>query len=123
MIAKARLRYLRTSAQKVRLVVDQIRNRGVEEARSTLQNHKRSAARHLEKLLHSAVANASVGDQRVDPANLFISKMIVDPGPLTKRSRHRAMGRVFQILKRSCHVTIELDTMSKAATSRARRSR
>jgi large subunit ribosomal protein L22 len=118
-IAKARLRYLRTSPQKARLVVDQIRNRGVNEALSMLRNHKRVVARDLEKLLHSAVANASVGEQRVDPDRLFVSRAFVDAGPTMKRARHRAMGRVFRILKRSCHVTLELDTREKAQPSSA----
>lgn len=119
MIAKARLRYLRTSPQKARLVVDQLRNRGVNEALSTLRNHKRAVARDLEKLLRSAVANASLGEQRVDPDHLFVSRAFVDAGPTLKRSRHRAMGRVFRILKRSCHVTLELDTRERARTSGA----
>jgi large subunit ribosomal protein L22 len=118
-IAKARLRYLRTSPQKARLVVDQIRDRGVNDALSTLRTHKRAVARDLEKLLRSAVANASLGEQRVDPDHLFVSRAFVDPGPTMKRSRHRAMGRVFRILKRSCHVTLELDTRERAQTSGA----
>lgn len=117
MIAKARLRYLKTSPQKVRLVVDQIRNRGVEDALSLLRHQKRAVARDLEKLLRSAVANASVGEQRVDPDFLYISRAFVDAGPTQKRMRHRAMGRVFQILKRSSHVTLELDTRGKGKSS------
>ena len=65
MISKARLRHLKTSPQKARLVVDKIRDRGVEDALSLLRNHKRAVAHDLEKLLRSAVANASVGEQRV----------------------------------------------------------
>ena len=60
MITRAQLRYLRTGPQKTRLVVDQIRNRGVNDALSLLQHHKRAVARDLEKLLRSAVANATV---------------------------------------------------------------
>lgn len=115
MIAKARLRYLRTSPQKARLVVDLIRNRTVEEALATLRHQKRGVARDLEKLLRSAAANASLGEQRVDPDQLLVARAYVDAGPITKRSRHRAMGRVFRILKRSCHVTLELDTRESGA--------
>ena len=122
MISIAKLRYLKTSPQKTRLVVDPIRNRGVEDALSLLRNHKRAVARDLEKLLRSAVANASVGEQRVDPDNLYVSKVFVDKGPTQKRIRHRAMGRVFQILKRSCHVTVELDTRRKGGSTGASES-
>ncbi len=113
MIAKARLKYLRTSPQKARLVVDLIRDRSVEEALATLRTQKRAVARDLEKLLRSAAANASVGEQKVDPDRLVVSRAYVDVDPTMKRSRHRAMGRVFRILKRSCHVTLELDTRDK----------
>ena len=119
MISKARLRHLKTSPQKARLVVDQIRDRGVEDALSLLRNHKRAVARHLEKLLRSAVANASVGDQRVDPDHLYVARAFVDAGPTQKRIRNRAMGRVFQILKRSCHITLELDTRGKGKAAGA----
>jgi len=122
MISKARLRYLRRSPQKVRLVVDQIRNRGVEDALSLLRHQKRAVAKDLEKLLLSAVANASVGEQRVDPDILYVSRVFVDAGPTQKRMRHRAMGRVFQILKRSSHVTLELDTRHKGKAAGASES-
>ncbi|MFQ5669405.1 MAG: 50S ribosomal protein L22 [Acidobacteriota bacterium] len=110
MLAKAQLRYLGVSAQKARLVVDQIRDRGVEEALSLLRHQKRAVARDIEKLLRSAVANASLDEQRVDPERMVIARAFVDSGTTAKRSRHRAMGRVFRILKRSCHITLELDT-------------
>ena len=122
MIAKAKLRYLRTGPQKTRLVVDQIRHRGVNEALSMLQNHKRAVARDLEKLLRSAVANATVGEQKVDPDNLIISGAYVDAGPTLKRVRHRAMGRLFRILKRTSHVTLELDTVDSHGSRRRRRA-
>jgi large subunit ribosomal protein L22 len=118
-ISKAKLRHLKTSPQKARLVVDQIRDRGVEDALSLLRNHKRAVARDLEKLLRSAVANASVGEHRVDPDHLFVARAFVDAGPTQKRIRHRAMGRVFQILKRSCHITLELDTRIKGKAAGA----
>ena len=122
MIARARVRYLRTSPQKARLVVDQIRDRGVNEALSTLRYHKRSVARDLEKLLRSAVANATIGEDRVDPDNLVISRAVVDGGPTAKRSRHRAMGRMFRILKRTSHITLELDTLEGVGGRRRRKT-
>lgn len=121
MIARAQIRYLRTSPQKARLVVDQIRNRGVNEALSTLRFQKRAVARDLEKLLRSAVANATVGEDRLDPDNLVVSRAFVDVGPTAKRSRHRAMGRLFRILKRTSHITLELDVVEGAGGRRRRK--
>jgi large subunit ribosomal protein L22 len=118
MIALARMRHLRSSPQKTRLVVDQIRNKGVNTALAMLQTHKRAVARDLEKLLRSAVANASIGEQRVDPDQLVIRRATVDGGPTLKRSRNRSMGRVYRILKRTCHVTLELDTAALPGAGR-----
>lgn len=109
MIAHAKLKYLRASPQKVRLVVDQIRGRGVQDALEVLRFSPKVVARDLEKLLKSAVANAEQREERVDLDDLRISRACVDVGPTQKRVRFRAMGRVFRILKRSSHVTLELD--------------
>ena len=92
-----------------RLVVNQIRGKRVEDALSILRFSPKMAARDLEKLLKSAVANAEQREDRVDVDRLHVSRAAVDPGPTLKRARFRAMGRVFQILKRSCHVSLELD--------------
>jgi large subunit ribosomal protein L22 len=97
------------SPQKTRLVVDQIRGKRVEEALSILRFSPRAAAREIEKLLRSAVANAEQREERVDVDRLRVSRAAVDPGPSLKRVRFRAMGRAFRILKRSCHVSLELD--------------
>jgi large subunit ribosomal protein L22 len=117
MIARASLRHLGVSPQKTRLVLDQIRNRKVEDALATLRNHRRGVAKPLEKLLRSAVSNASAGEQRIDPDQLYVSRAFADTGPSLKRSRQRAMGRVFRILKRSCHVTLELETTDRSRLS------
>ena len=110
MITQARLRFLGTSAQKTRLVVDQIRGRKVGEALSILRYSRKTVARDLEKLVRSAVANAQQGERKVDVDDLFITKAMVDGGPSQKRIRVRSMGRVFRTLKRSCHVTLQLDS-------------
>jgi large subunit ribosomal protein L22 len=107
------LRYLGTSEQKARLVINAIRGKGVGEAISTLHYLKKGIARDLERLLKSAVANAEQREQRVDVDRLYVSRAYVDRAPMAKRLRHRAMGRVFRILKRSCHVTLELDLRSQ----------
>lgn len=116
MIAKASLKHLRSSPQKVRLVVDQIRGKGVEAALRTLQLSPKAVSRDLEKLLKSAVANAEHREERIDVDDLWVRHASVDPGPTQKRVRYRAMGRIFRILKRSSHVTLELDLRHKAAT-------
>ncbi len=103
--AKAVLRYARMSPQKVRMVVDVIRGRGVSEALTVLKYMPRAAAPVVEKVLNSAVANA--GQQELgDPESLKISRAYVDGGPVLKRFQARAMGRAFPIHKRTSHVTI-----------------
>ena len=109
MISKATLRHFGTSPQKVRLVVDQVRGMGVEEALGLLRFSPKASARELERLLKSAVANAEQREERVDVDALKISRAFVDPGPTQKRIRFRSMGRAFRIHKRACHVTFELD--------------
>jgi len=120
MIARAKLRYLGSSAQKTRLVVDLIRGRGVEEALATLQGTRKSVARDVTKVVASALANARVRKEDVDVDRLFISRATVDGGPMQKRIRPAPMGRAFRVMRRSCHITIELDER-KPAASRAGR--
>lgn len=123
MIAIARMRYLGTSAQKTRLVVDQIRGMGVNQAVSLLRESPKSVARAVVKVLRSAVANAEKGDQRVDADTLYVSRAVVDGGPSLKRIRPATFGRAFRVLRRTCHVTLELDAReeSRPRQSRAKR--
>jgi len=106
----ASLRHLQASPQKVRLVVDLIRGKGVEEAATILRTTKKAAAKPLEKLLKSAVANAENRENNIDVGRLFVKEAFVDGGPTLKRIRANTMGRAFRILKRQSHVTIKLDT-------------
>ena len=108
MLARARLRYLRRSPQKARLIVDTIRGQAVGEALSRLRFSRKAASRDIEKLLKSAIDNAKQKQEGVDVDRLFVSRVYVDEGPTQKRIRPRAQGRAFQILKRSCHLTIEV---------------
>ena len=117
MIATAKLKYLGVSAQKTRLVIDQVRGKNVGDALTILHYSPKLVARDVEKLLKSAVANAQNKDAGVDIDELVVSRAMVDPAPSAKRIQHRAMGRVFQILKRSCHVTIDLDVPGGNAPS------
>ena len=108
MIARAKLKYLGVSAQKVRLVIDQMRGKSVDDALSILRYSPKLVAKDLAKLLNSAVANAQQKDPNVDVDQLVVSRAVVDDAPAQKRVRHQSMGRVFRILKRACHVTIDL---------------
>ena len=114
MIATAKLKYLGVSAQKTRLVVDQVRGKPVGDALSMLRFSPKRVAKDVARLLSSALANAQQKDPSLDVDTLFVSRAMVDDAPAARRSRHRAMGRVFRILKRACHVTIDLDTTKKA---------
>ncbi|HNX19225.1 MAG TPA: 50S ribosomal protein L22 [Acidobacteriota bacterium] len=109
MVSQATLRYLRTSAQKTRLVVDQIRGRDVAEALGILKASHKRVARHIEKLLNSAIANAENREERVDVDRLFVAKAWVDEGPSEGRGRAGTMGRYFPRISRKAHVTLQLD--------------
>jgi large subunit ribosomal protein L22 len=106
----ATVRDLPITARKARLVVDHIRGRSVPEARTVLAFMPRAAARNVEKVLNSAVANAeSNPNRRWNGDDLVIAAVYVDEGRTLKRWQQRARGRVNQILKRSCHITIKLE--------------
>jgi large subunit ribosomal protein L22 len=109
----ARLGGYRMSAQKVRLVVDQIRGRQVEEALGILATSSKRMARPLAKLVRSALANAEEKNARekagIDVDNLYVSRIFVDEGTSQWRIRARAQGRANWIQRRSSHVTIELE--------------
>jgi large subunit ribosomal protein L22 len=114
-IGRAKLKYLGVSAQKTRLVVDQFRGRPVSDALSILRHSPRRVAKDLGKLVSSALANAQQIDPSVDVDALVVTRAVVDDAPPLKRSRHRAMGRVFPVRKRACHVTIDLDVPGRQA--------
>jgi large subunit ribosomal protein L22 len=116
MVAVARARFVRVSARKARLVLDQIRNRPVGEALATLEFTPRAAARLIEKVLRSAVANAEHNFQMRNLDDLRVVQAIADGGPSMKRVQPRAMGRAFFIKHRSSHLTIGV---SDETTSRA----
>ncbi|MEX2146821.1 MAG: 50S ribosomal protein L22 [Candidatus Rokuibacteriota bacterium] len=106
MLAVARARFVRVSARKARLVLDQIRNRPVGEALATLEFTPRAAARLIEKVLRSAVANAEHNFQMRNLDDLRVVQAIADGGPSMKRVQPRAMGRAFFIKHRTSHLTI-----------------
>jgi large subunit ribosomal protein L22 len=106
----ARLRYLQGSPQKVRLVADLIRGKAVQEAVNILDVTNKVAARHIQKCLKSAIANAENREDHVDVDRLYVKEIFVDPGPMLKRIQPAPMGRAFRVLKRQSHITIKLDT-------------
>jgi len=107
-IAKATARYIRMSPQKVRLVVDLIRGKNVNDALMTLQFTNKRATEPIEKVVRSAVANATEQAETVDVDNLFIEKAYINEGPRLKRIRPAPMGRAFRYQRRMSHITIEL---------------
>ena len=113
MTVRAKLSGYRISAQKARLVADQIRGRGVEEALSLLDLSGKKFAKPLAKLVRSAVANAEEKNERENAGlnidNLVIRTIAVDEGPASWRIRPRAQGRAAWIAKRTSHVTVVLD--------------
>jgi len=102
----ARARFVRVSARKARLVLDQIRGKAVAEALATLEYTPRAAARLVEKVLRSAVANAEHNYQVRDLDDLRVVQAYADGGPVLKRVQPRAMGRAFSIKHRTSHLTI-----------------
>ena len=102
---RAEAKYVGISARKARVVLDHIRGRSVPEARTILAFTPRVAARDIEKVLASAVANAEA-NHGLDGANLVLEAAYADEGPTLKRWRARARGRVNRIRKRSCHITL-----------------
>jgi len=102
----ARARFVRVSARKARLVLDQIRGKSVGDALATLEYTPRAAARLIEKVLRSAVANAEHNHQVRNLDDLRVVHAIADGGPSLKRVQPRAMGRAFFIRHRTSHLTI-----------------
>ena len=125
MEATAKARHVRISARKMRLVVDLIRGRSVEEALVILQGTRKKASPMVEKLLRSAVANALfVGSDeeaaapRANVDDLYVKTAFVDGGPMMKRFRPRPMGRANRIRKRTSHITIVLGSKTKGKARR-----
>jgi large subunit ribosomal protein L22 len=119
---RAEARYVRTAPRKAQLVAEQIRGRTVPEARTILAFMTRDAARDVEKVLTSAVANAEANHGVLDADSLVIAAAYADEGPTLKRWRPRARGRVNRIRKRTCHITLELVELEAPAQGRRRQA-
>lgn len=103
----ARLKGANMSAQKARLVADQVRGKPVEEALEILSFSTKKGADVVKKVLESAIANAEHNDG-ADVDELRVSTIFVDEGLTMKRIRPRAKGRADRILKRTCHITVKV---------------
>jgi large subunit ribosomal protein L22 len=111
---RAQAKYVRMSPRKARLVAEHIRGRSVPEARAVLAFTSREAAEVLQKVLQSAVSNAEA-NHGIAEERLYVKATYVDGGPVMKRWRARARGRVARIRKRTCHITVQLAERPQAA--------
>lgn len=108
MEAYAKARFVRTSPRKARLVIDAIRGKNTKEALAILKFTPNFAARLIEKVLGSAIANAE-NNHHMDADNLKVAKAFVDGGPMMKRVRYAPMGRGYRMVKRLSHITITVE--------------
>lgn len=104
---QATFKHIRISPLKVRGVVNLVRGKNVNEAVGILRFCKRRSAGQILKLVKSAMSNAKVKGG-VDIDNLYLKKIVVDNGPIARRFRARSRGMAHRILKRSCHISVEL---------------
>jgi large subunit ribosomal protein L22 len=110
---RAVAKWVRMSPRKARLVTEHIRGRSVPEARTVLAFTPRAAAREIEKVLRSAVANAEA-NHNLRGDELVVAAAFVDEGPVIKRFRARARGRGVRIQKPTCHITVTLAARERA---------
>ena len=104
----AKVKYVRMSPSKVRIVLDIIRGKSYAQAVAILENTPKSASEPIKKVLMSAAANAE-NNLGMSKDNLFVAACYADQGPTLKRVMPRAQGRAFRILKRTSHITVVLD--------------
>jgi large subunit ribosomal protein L22 len=115
--ARAIARYVRTSATKARRMINLVRGLPAKEALTVLQFAPQAASEPVYKVLASAIANAE-NNERLDPDSLLVSEAYVDEGPTLKRFRPRAQGRAYRIRKRTCHITIAVESVPPATSRR-----
>ena len=106
MEARAEARYLRTSPQKARLVIDLIRGQRAGDAINILRSTNKGIAPTVEKVLRSAIANAENKSQSVDVDQLVVSEAYVNEGPRMKRIRPAPMGRAYRYQRRISHIVV-----------------
>jgi large subunit ribosomal protein L22 len=108
MEARATAKYIRGSAQKIRLVVDLIRGKNVSDALTILRFTKKRASKDVTKVLKSAIANAEQRAEGADVDSLYVSQAYVNEGPRMKRVRPAPMGRAYRIQRRLSHISIHV---------------
>lgn len=111
MIAQAKIKYARVSPTKVRQVIDLIRGKDVLTSQAILTHVNKGSTKMIEKVLNSAVSNAK--QKGLTEEQLVVSKVVADQGPSWKRFRAASFGRASPILKKTTHLTIELDLKTK----------
>ena len=121
-LTKATARFIRTSPRKARLVADLVRGKSVAEALAILQYSPQAAARLIEKVLRSAIANAEHNHQVRNLDDLRVGA-VIDGGPSLKRIQPRAMGRAFWIRHRMSHITVTLGEAVAGSAVRGRSPR
>jgi large subunit ribosomal protein L22 len=109
MISRATTRFIRISPRKTRLAADMVRGKSIDEAQAVLSSLEVRPRFYIQQTLKSAVANATSVNPDISPADLYISKIVVDGGPMFKRYRAGSMGRAMMIKHRTSHILIELD--------------
>ncbi len=115
---RATARYVRTSAQKAKLVMDLIRGQSVDRALATLRFSQKRVAGAVAKVLRSAVANAEQKEgSGGDVDRMFVSRCYADQGPSMKRIRPAPMGRAFRIVKRTAHLTVYVEERPEVVVS------
>jgi large subunit ribosomal protein L22 len=108
--ARASARYVRVSPMKARRMVNLVRGLPAKEALTVLQFAPHAASEPVYKVLASAIANAE-NNERLDPDSLLVAEAFVDEGPTLKRFRPRAQGRAYRIRKRTCHITVAVESV------------
>jgi large subunit ribosomal protein L22 len=118
--ALATARYVRMTPMKCRRVIDLVRGLPVQDALDILRFDVHAASDPIYKVLASAVANAE-NNKQLDRRDLFVSQAYVDEGPTLKRFRPRAQGRAYRIRKRTSHITVVVQSLETAITSKGAR--
>jgi len=112
----AKHRFARIAPRKARLVMDLIRGRQVDDALAMLSFSKKRAAVLIDKVVRSAVANAS--EQEADTGGLFVKECFVDPGPIIKRFQPKDRGKAYSIQKKMSHLVVTLDERGEKAAAK-----
>jgi len=112
-------RFAKITARKARLLTDLIRNKSVGDAINMLKFNKKRGAVMVAKVLKSAIANAS--EQEADTESLYVSKSYCNDGPIMKRFMPKDRGKSYRILKRTCHITVEVEEGTPPMTKAKRK--